>query len=184
MRKIYSCSVSLFLFFQKKGGEKERERLASMPTSCASEWETLDWSNGWLFLSVILHYLWKWTFCEALLLILIIPLWRGGCCEKEEMARSKWLRYKAIGFARVPSEQHCHFNNSRSRDCFPPFQSSLLIHGRIRGTLKTVRLGGLQIIKMKVTGRWFLLGKRVILEGCCLVRKKGPFQSAVWSMHS
>lgn len=164
---------------RKKERGRERERLTSMPTSCASEWETLDWSNGWLFLSVILHYLWKWTFCEALLLILLIPLWRGGCCAREEMARSKWLRYKAICFAKVPSEQHCHFNNSRSRDCFPPFQSSLLIHGRIRGTLKTVRLGGLQIIKMKVTGRWSLLGKRVILEGCCLVRKKGPFQSAV-----
>ncbi|OWK53700.1 hypothetical protein RLOC_00004447 [Lonchura striata] len=53
----------------------------------------------------------------------------------------------------MPSGQHCHFNNSRSRDCFPRFQSSLLIHGRIRGTLKTVRLGGLLIIKMKVSAQ-------------------------------
>lgn len=177
MRKIYPLSVSLFVFPEKGG---ERERLILKPTSCASEWETLDCSHGLLFISLILHYLWKWIFCEALLLTLLIPLSRGGCCcAREGMAWSKWLQYKAICFAQMPSGQHCHFNNSRSRDCFPRFQSSLLIHGRIRGTLKTVRLGGLQIIKMKVSAQWLLLGKRVIFEGSCLVRKKGSFQSAV-----
>lgn len=166
-----------FCFSRKKG---ERERLILKPASCASEWGTPDWSHGLLFISLILHYLWKWTFCEALLLTLLIPLSRGGCCcAREGMAWSKWLQCKAICFAQVPSEQHCHFNNSRSRDCFPRFQSSLLIRGRIRGTLKTVSLGGLQIIKMKVSAQWLLLGKRVIFEGSCLVRKKGSFQSAV-----
>lgn len=178
MRKIYPVCVSLFVSFQKKG---EREQEAPIEAN-----QLRFWVGNWTALMACFsfplthHYLWKWTF-----------LWsfppNSSSSSLHEVAAvqgKKWHEVtdsgiKAICFAKVPSEQHCHFNNSRSRDCFPRFfQSSFLIHGRIRGTLKTIRLGGLQIIKMKVTARWLLLGKRVMSEGC-LVRKKGPFQSAL-----
>lgn len=171
MREIYPLSVLSLLVFPEKGGE--RGSYWSQPAALLSG-GTLDWFHGSLFVSLSLK---------------MNPLW-SSAPNSSYSSFARWLlctgkKWHESNEPPVESNLPKHPVSSTVTLIIPGqgiaflvFNPLFLIHGRIRGTLKTVRLGGSQIIKMEVTAQWLLLGKRGrLLSGeekgtlsvCCVV---------------